>query len=178
MEREKKSERFRKLWDQYKFVGLIVLIGAVLLLWPSGNRKNAAQNTTAAPQAADQTAETLEETEGKMEAILSKIDGVGNLQLMLTVESGAEEHYAQDTELSYSGATSAPDDYTRKSETVIVSGDEGDAPVVTQSSSPVYRGALVVCQGAGNAEVKLAVTQAVAALTGLSSDRITVLKCQ
>ena len=41
-----------------------------------------------------------------------------------------------------------------------------------------YRGALVVCQGGDRADVKLAVTEAVSALTGLSSDRVTVAKCQ
>ena len=41
---------------------------------------------------------------------------------------------------------------------------------------PEYRGALVVAQGADNAAIKLAITQAVAGLTGLSSDKITVVK--
>ena len=66
----------------------------------------------------------------------------------------------------------------RVSETVVLSGSGGDAPVVVKNVSPTYRGALVVCQGGGSAEVRLAVTQAVAALTGLSADRITVVKCQ
>jgi len=43
---------------------------------------------------------------------------------------------------------------------------------------PTYRGALVVCQGGGQADVKLAVTEAVAVLTGLPADRITVAKWQ
>ena len=57
-------------------------------------------------------------------------------------------------------------------------GGSGDAPVVTRTVYPTYRGALVVCQGGDRAEVKLAVTEAVAALTGLSADRITVAKSQ
>ena len=57
-------------------------------------------------------------------------------------------------------------------------GGSGDAPVVTRTVYPTYRGALVVCQGGDRADVKLAVTEAVAALTGLSADRITVAKSQ
>ena len=53
-----------------------------------------------------------------------------------------------------------------------------EAPVVTRTVYPTYRGALVVCQGGDRADVKLAVTEAVAALTGLSADRITVAKSQ
>ena len=55
-------------------------------------------------------------------------------------------------------------------------GGSGDAPVVTRTVYPTYRGALVVCQGGDRADVKLAVTEA--ALTGLSADRITVAKSQ
>jgi stage III sporulation protein AG len=36
----------------------------------------------------------------------------------------------------------------------------------------------VVCQGGGSAEVRLAVTEAVAALTGLPADRVAVAKWQ
>ena len=50
--------------------------------------------------------------------------------------------------------------------------------VVTRQQYPTYRGALVVCQGGDQADVRLAVTEAVAALTGLSSDRVTVAKWQ
>ena len=41
---------------------------------------------------------------------------------------------------------------------------------------PEYLGALIVAEGAGNAETKLKLTQAVAALTGLSTEKITVVK--
>ena len=44
--------------------------------------------------------------------------------------------------------------------------------------SPQYLGAVVVCDGADSPQVQLAVTQAVAQFTGLSTDRISVLKKQ
>ena len=40
----------------------------------------------------------------------------------------------------------------------------------------VYQGAVVVCQGAGDSGVHLAVVQAVSVLTGLGSDKITVVQ--
>ena len=48
--------------------------------------------------------------------------------------------------------------------------------VVTRETYPVYLGAVVVCQGAGSGGVRLAVTEAGAALTGLPADRITVVQ--
>ena len=176
---EEKRKKFREFWARYKFVLLTVLVGIVLLAWPSSggaSGKNTGQTQSA--QLSSSGAQSLETTETKMEQILSRIDGVGNLQLMLTEESAGEEQLAQNTELSYSGDPKSPDEYSRKSETVVLSNGDGDAAVITKNAAPTYRGALVVCQGAENAKVKLAVTQAVAALTGLSSDRITVVKCQ
>jgi len=176
MERKAKTKSFQTLWGKYKYVLLVVLAGVILLIWPSGSEKKSDTESGTQPTTADTA--TLADTEAEMEQILSRIEGVGELKLMLTLENSGGQQLAQDTELSYSGETKAPDNYARKSETVVVSGDDGDAPVVTGITGPVYRGALVVCQGAEDAEVKLAVTNAVAALTGLSSDRITVVRCQ
>ena len=48
--------------------------------------------------------------------------------------------------------------------------------VVTEQTYPVYQGAVIVCQGAGDSGVHLAVVQAVSVLTGLGSDKITVVQ--
>ena len=47
---------------------------------------------------------------------------------------------------------------------------------MTNRVYPRFVGALVVCEGGGSAGVRLAVTQAVSALTALPSDKITVLQ--
>lgn len=181
MAQRKSPQWLKEVLGRYKYVAAVVGVGIVLLLLPGGtssDRTARAGGEGAGSYGADETRQSLAETEARMQEILSQVEGVGHLELMLTVESGPERRLAQDTELSYRGDTAAPDDYTRRSETVLVSGGSGEEPVVTGTQGPVYRGALVVCEGADRAEVKLAVTQAVAALTGLSSDRISVVLCQ
>ena len=42
--------------------------------------------------------------------------------------------------------------------------------------SPTYLGAVIVCQGGDSPTVKLAIVEAVSNATGLSADKITVLK--
>lgn len=172
MERKGKIEGVRRLWDRYKFVGLVMLIGAALLLWPSGNGSTASPSGSAGQQ---EEAETLAR---ELEEILGKMDGVGQVRVLLTVQDDGQRQLATDGELSYSGSPQAPDDYQRTSETVLVDGVQGDEPVVTRQWSPTYRGALVVCQGASQASVRLAVTEAVTVLTGLTADRVTVAKWQ
>lgn len=168
-----KTKGVRKLWDKYKFAALVALIGAGLLLWPSGS--GGMRKTADVLQA--ETAESRD-IQAEMEEILGTISGVGQVKVMLTVDTDGERQLAQDTELTYSGDTQAPEDYSRRSETVLVGSGSGGGTVVTRTVYPTYRGALVVCQGGDRAEVKLAVTEAVAALTGLSADRITVAKWQ
>ncbi len=169
-----KTEGVRKLWDNYKYVGLIVLIGAGLLLWPSGRQTQQQDRgiQSAGPAAAAENLGT------ELETILGIVSGVGQVKVLLTVDSDGERQLAQNTELSYSGSTEAPEDYSRRSETVLADSAENGGTVVVRRVFPTYRGALVVCQGGDRPEVKLAVTEAVAALTGLSADRITVAKWQ
>ena len=62
-------------------------------------------------------------------------------------------------------------------ETVVISQGSGqEAVVITGASYPIFRGAVVVCEGGDRPSVQLAVTKAIAALTGLSSDKISVIK--
>lgn len=174
MEADKKATWFQKLWGKYKYVLLIALVGVVLLAWPE---RTAGSGTPQAPSSQDSEAEEVAAMEERMREVLARIDGVGALELMLSVESTDRLEFAVDTELRYSGQTAAPDDYSRRTETVVVSGSGGeDGPVAVRRISPAYRGALVVCEGGGDPEVKLAVTQAVSSLTGLSSDRIAVAR--
>ena len=173
MDRKAKTEGVERLWDKYKFAALVMLTGAVLLLWPSGNSstgKNSGRSESTIAEAAD--------VQRQMEEILGKMAGVGQVQVMLTLEQSGERQLAQDGELSYSGSPQEPEDYSRRWETVMASDSGEDAPVVTRQTYPVYRGALVVCQGGDRAEVRLAVTEAVTALTGLSADRVTVAQWQ
>ena len=104
-----KAEGVRRIWDKYKFVALVALAGAVLLLWPGGGGETAER---ASPREAPAVQAELQE---EMEDILGRIQGVGEVRVLLTVESDGERQLAQDSELSYSGSTAAPEDYSRSS---------------------------------------------------------------
>ena len=163
MNGKQKTEGARRIWDKYRFVVLAALAGVVLLAWPGGESRE------------ESGWETLQED---LEEILGRIQGVGEVRVLLTLDADGERQLAEDSELSYSGSPAAPEDYARVCETVLTDSGSGDAPVVTRRVYPTYRGALVVCGGADRAEVRLAVTEAVTALTGLTADSVTVAKSQ
>lgn len=142
-----------------RYVALVLAAGIVLMLLPTGSRENAA-----APAPA-QTAPTLQ---AELEAILGCLEGAGKVRVLLTQAQGERTLYQTDTDV---------DGDTTRQDTVIVTGeDRSQSGLVRQVEPPVYRGAVVLCQGAGKPSVRLAVVEAVAKATGLPSSRISVLK--
>ena len=93
--------RWSELWKKYKFVLLVVLVGVLLMVLPVSSESK--ETETSDLQTPRETFD-LAETEQRMEAILGKIDGVGKLQLMLTLQSGTRLTLAEDTQ-SDSGRT-------------------------------------------------------------------------
>lgn len=148
---------------KYRYVLLMAALGVLLLLLPSGGGDAVAEPSVPDTGQYDRLA-----VQAEMEQILSSLDGVGRLSLMLTVDGGGALTLAQDEEVEGT--------QRKKTETVILGSGAGAEVVVTQRAYPRYVGALVVCEGGGNAAVQLRVTQAVSVLTGLSSDRISVVK--
>lgn len=161
------AKKVRQFLSKYKWIVLILVLGTFLLLLPGKDR-----GATADPVSEhEQAAFNLEELERRMEKILSGIDGAGNLALMLTVKSGVEEIYALDREYSEDD-----DRMEERITTVLVSEDDGKRPAVVRYDNPVFQGALVVCDGGDDPAVRLCITKALSALTGLGADKITVCK--
>ena len=146
------QQKWRSWLKQYRYVFLIVLVGIALLCLPSGTEEKPVSQPI--PEAAD--------AEERLEKILSRIDGAGDVEVMLAEAVGEEIIYQTDN----GGA-----------DTVIVTDeDRNQQGLIRTRESPVYQGAIVVCRGADSAAVRLAIVEAVANVTGLGSDRITVLK--
>jgi stage III sporulation protein AG len=100
--------------------------------------------------------------------ILSQIQGVGKVQVMLTVAKGEQTVYQVDESIS---------DASVRTETVILTtSDRAECGLISQVLPETFRGAIIVCQGGDKASVKLAVLDAVSKATGLDADCISVLK--
>ena len=110
--------------------------------------------------------QTLEQA---LEKILSQVSGAGEVRVLLSGQLSETKRYQTDDTQSGSGEL--------RQETVILTGENRvQTALVRQTEAATYRGAIVVCQGAEDPKVALSVVQAVAAVTGLSTNRITVLK--
>ena len=163
------AEKLTDFFKQYKFVLIVIVVGIILLALPSGESQGSsvtAEGVTGAEE--DFSVEALEE---KLSDILSKIEGAGKVSVVLTVRSGTERVLAVDRDCAESGEKSEV-----REETVVISTDAGEEVVLIGQNYPTFQGALVVCPGGDDPKVQLQISQALAALTGLGSNRITVCK--
>jgi len=164
MDRIEFQKKLSGMFDKYKYVLLVVILGLVLMLWPS-------QKETSPVIPATQQSSQLPSITEELSAILAQIRGVGRVRVMITEQSGSETHYQTDV-----SEMQDADSITGDSRTVLVSSGSAETGLIKSVSAPVYQGAIVVCQGADDPAVRLAVSQAVASVTGISTDRISVLK--
>ena len=160
------SRKALELFGKYKYVLLVLLVGVLLLLFPSGEKEEGKTNAILTQESVSQfSREALEE---KLKRTLSQVEGAGEVYVILTLKEGPKQVLAQE-----GSATET----TRETAPVLASRGGGiQEPVTVQEMGPSYLGALVVAQGAGDPSVKLALTQAVSALTGLGADKISVCK--
>lgn len=162
---------------EWKFPLLILLIGAVLVLWPFNKQtSNTETNTTVMPSEAANEITYAEQTAQKLSDILSKIDGAGKVSVMLTVQGSDITYFQTDNDSSVEeqdGSTRSSTQY----KTVILSGSgEYDKAAVIKTEYPSFLGALILSQGADNPTVRLALVNAVSSLLGLGTDKISVEK--
>lgn len=164
------SERGKQIWKslgRYRYVLLVLLAGAILLLLP--DTKQSEQTQTAAAAEEDFSVEALEQ---KLEYTLSQIEGAGQVSVMLTVQSGMKRVLAQDKSAQQDG-----DRLQQETQTVVISSGSGtQETVLIQQVYPRFQGALVVAEGGGDPAVKLKLTEAVAAVTGIGTDKISICK--
>lgn len=113
-------EKLRAAAQKYKYAVAVALLGAALMLLPTGSGRRGAVPVPK-PEAS---------TQAELEDALAAFDGVGRLRLVMRVEPETQR----------------------------------------------CAGALVVCEGGGDAAVRLQLTKALSALTGLSSEKIAIVK--
>lgn len=149
----------------YRWPALILALGVLLLLLPQGGKAEETK-TEPAPEAFSLPVFTED-----LEDLLGEIQGAGQVRLLLSLQDQGENTYQSDLSESQ-----GQDNSQTQRETVLARENGDDSPVVISAQLPRFRGAVVVCQGADQAGVELAVKEAVSSLTGLGMDHITVLK--
>jgi len=174
---------------------VLVIIGAILIIAGSvffekddGDMADTSVSGTDVKQKLQEDVAAMninandDELERDMKAILSKISGAGNVDVMVTYETSKEIIPAYDIKTvtndiqekdSAGGTRNSREDETDK--TVAYEDKSGtQKPIVLKEIEPVVKGVVVVADGADNIRVKEDICNAVAALVDIPIHKIQV----
>lgn len=171
---------------------LIITIIIINIIWKGDTTSSKQENSTNSKQLAssDQnvvtqnTSENDNELEEKLEEILSKIQGVGDVNVFINYSESNEiiAMYNENSKISTTEETDTSGGTRKIEETdiqkdIIFNEEDGNKTPITQKVvNPKIEGAIVTAKGANDANTKTNIIQAVEAVTGLASHKIQVFE--
>ena len=186
-------EQIRSFGKQRKKEQLLtaVLVVVILLLafWPSAadhekQEKQQTEEVQTQVQAEETNADERKKLEDDLKRILLQVEGVGEVDVAVTMESTGRKLVEKDVPLSESsvdetgnGTNSKKESKNSEEATVYLENADGTkAPYVIEETMPVVRGVLVVAHGADNPQVVAEIKEAAMALFHLEAHKIKVMK--
>lgn len=119
--------------------------------------------------------------EEKLKSVLSKIEGAGEVDVMITYESSAEivpvvsvDQTTSTTNSSSGSSSSTSQTNTTSTKPVTVDNGSSGSVLVLVEKEPVVKGVIVVAQGAGDIKTKLALQRAVQTVLDIDSTNIDI----
>lgn len=115
-----------------------------------------------------------ESLEKRLVQIVEAIDGAGDAEVMITLESSFEKIYANNARLEEKGGEAGK---TTEKEIVLAgTGASIEEPILLKEMCPKVKGVVVVCNGAGKHNVERKIKDAAIALFGISELKVYVTK--
>lgn len=170
---------------------LIILIVTIIIInsiWKGDDVKKENSSNTFKELASNITenknANNSDDLEERLESILSKMDGVGKVKALITYSQTNEviamyneskkETSTQEADSSGGNREIKENDIKKE---VIYTEENGISKPVTQTIiSPKIEGAVIIAQGASNANTKANIISAVEAITGVPTHKIQVFE--
>lgn len=169
-----------------KKASIFILAGLLLLVLtiPTGSNGKK-ENETIASSYEYEEEDYCKELEKQMEEILSKVDGVGKIEVMITLRNSKEQVINKDTSLNSSknvdekeGEKSESEALEQGEETILVNIDGDNVPYVLKEYTPTVEGVLIIAEGGDNPNVKVALIEASTVLLNVPSHKVSILKME
>ncbi len=187
MEMEKDNNFFAKLSflkgkKGMDFILVIIIILAIIFIYfttyASPSSSNEAEET---PVDVSQVSSDTTDTEVRLSQVLSSIKGAGEVEVMITYESGAELVPAMNTQTDSTSQSqedngTTTDTQSTKSEMVTVESNGDSKALVVREDEPLVRGVVVIAQGAGEVSVRMELSQAVCTVLNIDQNKVEVFE--
>ncbi|MBO5486400.1 MAG: stage III sporulation protein AG [Eubacterium sp.] len=156
-------------------LGIVLLCGILLILLSYGKGGSAGEKNeseTGVVPVEDQKTDMEQykiKREQELKELLQKVDGVGKVEVMLTLKGSNEKVTLKDN--TYKGED------TEEETVLIEDSDRNSSPYILQEKEPEVEGVVIVCEGGEDAATKREISEAVCALFQIESHKIKILKC-
>ena len=174
----------------FLLVLLIIVIIAINLIWQDEpveeEESDNKQLVTAPTNTISQSVSIDNQTtlQNDLKVILSKITGAGSVEVLITYSQTSEivpifnENNKQSTieETDNNGGVRTTEQADTSRELAYIEENGEKLPITQKVIMPQIEGAIILAEGAENAEVKNNIIQAVGAVTGLTTHKIQVFK--
>lgn len=180
--------------DMIKNIGIdklliIAICGVVLVMFSIPTGKSKKTNSKSSVSSTNQTIsitndDYTKKLESKLEDLLSRVKGVGNVKVMITLKDQGEKVILKEMPCDKSeqhdkdsnGGTSDQTQISQKEVVIYQKNTNGEqVPYVIKENLPVIDGIAVIAQGGDNAETAVKITNIAQALFGISSHKISVI---
>ena len=182
----------RKIENIVFFIILLVITIVIInSIWNGNKQTTKQENNVNTKQLALQEQDknnveltASEELEKKLENILSKIEGVGNVKVCINYSESSEvvAMFNENSKVSTTEETDTSGGIRKIQQTdsqkdIVYKEDNGEkTPITKKVVQPKIEGAIVTAKGANNANTKSNIIQAVEAVTGLATHKIQVFE--
>ena len=183
------AEGFTKWAKEDKNKKYVLLIAGIVLVaigftfWPSNNngKQTKSVTTTIKQSVTNEEASYEAAIEKKLTNMLGKMEGVGSVSVMVTINANEEKVLAEDTssssqrteEKDQAGGTRTTDSVQQTNDVVL---QNGNTPYIVKEYAPEIRGVFILAEGAGDSMVKNQITEAVSKLLDVPVHKISVEK--
>jgi stage III sporulation protein AG len=164
-------------WARYA-LAVAICLGLLALIWPSGKSSPSA-DTRIVAGGVNSVETTRANLTRELEAILSQIDGAGQVKVSLHLSSGGVKYYAQNSknetrqtqEIDKSNGQRNITEENSSSDIAVSAG----SPLLVEDKAPQVLGVLVVADGASDPQVKENLTNAVITCCDIPAHQVRVI---
>ena len=167
--------KFKKIGNVKSLVVILVLLIVATLLYNFSGFGNSLSNDKVNDIGYTTSLEYIHEIESKLIKVIGNIKGVGNINVMVSINSSPELDIATNVEEKVVTTTSGTTAVTNR-DPIIVEINGKESPLILKETLPTINGVIVVSSGAKDIKVKLDIITAVSTALGVNPKIIEVFE--
>lgn len=148
------TKKYFPFIKKHWYIPLMIFVGILMMAGSRGKEST----ETASMIISDR--QYIQETESRLEMMLSELEGAGRCRVTVTLAAGTKKEYVR-----------------QEGSVLVVSDKDGnESPVISKENSPEIAGVTVACRSAERPDVRNRIIQAVSTVLGIGTNKICVVE--